>query len=176
MHLHGWLSLALGCPAGRQCHQFCSRPQIVLLRLQGPLRGHLVSFCWVGQPAALLWLVHAQIVRWHFSLWLSVPMFLWTSSNISQGSIAFRSFTHPSSACCCPLVCWSRLECALIFGSMASPPWDPPCDSADRIIQKSLFAQQVTFSAVLAVKGKSLSLKRLKKKMRKFLNGGMCLS
>lgn len=26
----------------------------VLLRLQGPLRGHLVSFCWVGQPAALL--------------------------------------------------------------------------------------------------------------------------
>lgn len=54
MHLHGWLSLALGCPAGRQCHQFCSRPQIVLLRLQGPLRGHLVSFCWVGQPAALL--------------------------------------------------------------------------------------------------------------------------
>lgn len=53
MHLHGWLSLALGCPAGRLCHQFCGRPQIVLLRLQGPLRGHPMSFCWVGRPAAL---------------------------------------------------------------------------------------------------------------------------
>lgn len=152
-----WLAvLAPRCPAGRLCQELGSRLQNV----HAGCRASLAPRALLVAPASSLTAHCVPCVQWCFSLCPSAPTFLQPSSNVTQGNIACESF---AGHCPSPLLLRGVLKQAhvcITSASISSTPWDPPCDSLYRIIQKSLLAaQQVTFSAELAVERKSLSLK-----------------